>query len=191
MSRRRTRILHRLRRTLRGAAPPEPAPADTEPGTTLLPDGTLLERARYVTAEDLQLLTQHRSHPQLFIHWSSAEPACADDLPTLRELHLFWAHHVDFIAIAWELSTTTVPLQQAAAAVDAWHRDYGLTWRSLLVARSAGSPGELLSLSAATLPQVILVDAAGAVLFHRVGPLQDADRARLGLLLREKCSGSP
>ncbi|MFT5680602.1 MAG: hypothetical protein ACI8RZ_001508 [Myxococcota bacterium] len=190
MPRRRTRLLNRLRRTL-GGSPPTPAAADTEPGTTRLPDGTLLERCRYVTAADLHALTTNRAHPQLFIHWSSATPACADDLPTLRELHLFWAHHIDFIAIAWELSTTDATPTQAATAVDAWHRDYGLTWRSLLLDRAAGSPGTLLNLSDSTLPQVILIDAAGTVLFHRIGPLEEADRARLGLLLREKCSGRP
>lgn len=188
---RRTRILRRLRRTLSGAPPSSTPPDDARPGTTRLPDGTFLERCRYVTAAELRTLTTNHGHPQLFIHWSSAEPTCADDLPDLRELHLFWAHHVDFIAVAWELSTTSATLPQAAAAVDAWHRDYGLTWHSLLVAREAGTPRVLMGLEGSTLPQVILIDAAGDTLFHRVGPLQEADRARLGLLLREKCSGRP
>lgn len=135
------------------------------------------------------MLTTNRAHPQLLIHWASSASACIDDLPDLRELHLFWAHHVDFIAVAWEMATSSVTPGQAAAAVDAWHRDYGLTWRSLVPERAAGSPGDMLEQP--TLPQVILRDADDVVLFHRVGPLEPDDRARLALLLREKCSGRP
>ena len=170
----------------RGGSTPAPA---AEPGTTQLPDGTVLERCRWVTAAELAVLMQNRGHPQLFIHWASAEPDCIEDLPDLRELHLFWAHHVDFIAVAWELSTTSCTPAQAAAAVDAWHRDYGLTWPSLVPEQAAGAPGDLLAVP--TLPQVILRDASDTVLFHRVGPLEPDDRARLALLLREKCSGRP
>ena len=188
MAGRRTRVLNRLRSTLTREAPA--VPAAVEPGTTRLADGTLLERCRWVTGDELRTLSRHRDHPQLFIHWSSAVSACADDLPDLRELHLFWAHHIDFIAVAWEMSTTDSTPTQAGMAVDAWHRDYGLTWHSLLVDGAAGSPGTVLGLTEKTVPQVILKDAAGVVLFHRVGPLEPADRARLGLLLREKCSGT-
>ena len=189
MAGRRQRLLKRLRRRL-GASPTAPE-ASAEPGITRLPDGTLLERCLWVTGDELLVLTKNRAHPQLFIHWSTSAEGCADDLPDLRELHLFWAHHVDFIAVAWEMSTTSATPTQAATAVDAWHRDYGLTWRSLLVDGTAGSPASLLNLSEPTLPQVILCDATGAVLFHRIGPLQPDDRARLALLLREKCSGKP
>ena len=189
MAGRRQRLLGRLRQVLRRDEVEPSSPAS--PGTARLSDGTVLERCLWVTGAELRQLCYNRGHPQLFIHWSSGEPGCVDDLPDLRELHLFWAHHVDFIAVAWEMSTTTAAPAQAAAVVDAWHRDYGLTWKSFVVERAAGSPAALLGLSVQTLPQVILRDAEDHVLFHRVGPLQEDDRARLALLLRERCSGAP
>jgi len=164
---------------------------DGELGTTRLADGTILERCVWVDGQALAGLTNGRNHPRLFIHWSTTEPDCIHDLPDLRELHLFWAHHVDFLAICWDQTTTEVSPSKTATAVDAWHRDYGLTWRSLIPDRSAGDPTALFALADDTLPQVILYDAEENLLFHRVGPLDDHDRARLALLLREKCSGSP
>ena len=186
MAGRRQRILGRLRSLRRSNRSPAPS---SEPGTTALPDGTLLERCLWVTGDELAVLTKNRAHPQLFIHWASSSPECIHDLPDLRELHLFWAHHVDFIAVAWEMAAAPVTPAQAAGAVDAWHRDYGLTWRSLVPDGAAGAPSDMLAVP--TLPQVILRDADDAVLFHRVGPLEPDDRARLALLLREKCSGRP
>ena len=183
----RKRLLARLRR--RASAPEAP----DRPGRTRLADGTRLERCVWVNATELRALTQGRSHPRLFIHWSTASAGCVQDLPDLRELHLFWAHHVDFLAVCWDQATAPTPPTpgQTATAVDAWHRDYGLTWQSIVPERAAGTPASLFGLTETELPQVLLYAPDETLLFHRVGPLDPSDRARLALLLREKCSGQP
>lgn len=181
----RKRLISRLRR--RGAPPEAPA----SPGRTRLDDGTVLERCVWVTAAELHTLTQNQHHPRLFIHWSTASEGCVHDLPDLRELHLFWAHHVDFLAVCWDQTTCQRPPSKTATAVEAWHRDYGLTWQSLVPDHTAGTATSLFDLQEDTLPQVLLYDADGRLLFHRVGPLNTSDRGQLALLLREKCSGQP
>ena len=175
----RKRLLRRLRRH---RAPPA-APAS--PGRTRLDDGTVLERCVWVTATELHALTQNQQHPRLFIHWSTASEDCVHDLPDLRELHLFWAHHVDFLAICWDQSICQRPPQQTATAVDAWHRDYGLTWQSLVPAHNAGTAASLFGLQEVVLPQVLLYDSDENLIFHRIGPLAPGDRGQLALLLRE------
>ncbi|MFT4977166.1 MAG: hypothetical protein ACI8S6_003071 [Myxococcota bacterium] len=179
-------LLDRIRRRLRPQPTPKPKP---EPGRRL-PDGTILERCRLVTTAELTTLLTPQGTPQLHIHWR-VDDDCAHDLPDLRELHLFWAHHATFIGICWEhtLTTPRPPLSESARAVDAWHRDYGLTWESLLLDGAGPPPQEAAGRIEPTLPQVILRGADGVVLFHRVGRLEEADRARLALVLRERCSG--
>ena len=184
-------LLDRIRRRLRPArATPQPPPA--EPGLRKLADGTVLERCRWVSAPELVSLLTPQGHPQLHIHWREA-PDCAEDLPDLRELHLFWAHHADFIGVCWDrVGAEPAPAPAASARqVDAWHRAYGLTWESLVLDGAGPPPLEALGLADLTLPQVILRGADGTVLFHRVGTFEEGDRARLALVLREKCSGAP
>ena len=183
MANRRRRLLGRIRRVLGAQSDAEVTPPD--PGASQLPDGTVLERCLWVSHAELQTLAVHQGRPQLIIHWSSQVPACADDLPELRELHLFWAHSVDYIAISWDLVNTNITASQAATAVDAWHRDYGLTWHSLLVDGTEGSPVDLLGLAEERFPQVIFKDRTGTVLFHQIGPMDAENRARLPDLFRE------
>ena len=119
--------LGRLSRKLRSRRPTE----STEVGQRRLSDGTVLERCIWMTRQEIEQTTSSTARPQLLIHWHSQESACVQDLPDLREIHLFWAHHVDYVAICWDRVSETPPTpSEVAATVDAWHRDYGLTWKA-------------------------------------------------------------
>ena len=70
---------------------------------------------------------------QLLIHWRSDESACVQDLPDLREIHLFGRT----TSITWPSVGTGCRKihrhpRKSQTTVDAWHRDYGLTWESVI-----------------------------------------------------------
>ena len=179
------RILRKLTRRLRSRR----SPSEASLGQTTLPDGTVLERCVWMNPAELEQATMPSGQPQLFIHWRTDEADCIHDLPELREIHLFWAHHVDFVAICWDRVSES-PAQPAAvaAAVDAWHRDYGLTWTSLIYDGEVKTPETFHHSPGEPLPQVILIDSRGEIAFKRVGIFAPDDHIKLRQILRHVSS---
>ena len=179
------RILRRLREHLRSQRPE----SEVSLGRTTLPDGTVLERCVWMNRDDLERATTASGQPQLLIHWRTDEADCIRDLPELREIHLFWAHHVDFVAICWDRVGESPPEPTAlAAAVDAWHRDYGLTWTSVIYDGETGSSESFHHIPSEPLPQVVLIDGRGEVAFQRTGPFAPNEHIELRQILRRVCS---
>lgn len=184
-------LLTRLRRRLRPDAPSGAASdttaghttAHTELGSARLPDGTVLERCVLASAADLRSSLAPGRDRLLFVY-RAADPASAHDLHELRELHLYYSKHADLVSIAADLQPGS-PAAAAGLAVDAFHRDHGLTWQSLLYDGAAGPLHDLLGLDPG-LPQVSLLAADGSRPFHRVGPWLPGDRQHLELLLTDR-----
>ena len=142
-----------------------------------------------MTREEIHQATASQGQPQLFIHWRSDEADCIVDLPYLREVHLFWAHHVDYVAICWDrVQEKASDPAVVAQAVDAWHRDYGLTWDSLIYDGQAGPLDQVHCIAGEALPQFVLVDGQGEVVFRRSGPFSPDEHIELRQLLRSVCS---
>jgi hypothetical protein len=152
---------------LTGASAPVWAPEPTAGrGRAALDDGTPLERVARVAVVDVApLLVPKDRRLRLVHHWAAARPDSADALPYLRDLHLGWAQSVDFVGVCWDVALGA-PAASAARAADAWHRDYGLTWRSVVV-EGAPSP------TAAHVPSVVLYDRDGVVVFDHTGAMGD------------------
>ena len=178
------RILRRLRRRIRSKRPTESA----EVGQRRLSDGTVLERCIWMNRQEIEQTTSPSGRAQLLIHWRSDESACVQDLPDLREIHLFWAHHVDYVAICWDRVSENPPTPpEVAATVDAWHRDYGLTWESVIFDGQGGALQGVHFDAEAAFPQMILVDGNGEVVFRRNGAFASGEHIQLRQWLRKVC----
>ena len=146
-------------------------------GRVLLPDGTRLERSALVNLGELQNALRRPGRLVLQHHWASWAPAVADDLPILLELHLAWAQHVDVIGVGWEAMSGGASLRDAALEVDAFHRSYGLTWRTLVYEGDRLALRTALRIRSEILPQTMLCGPDGAVLYLQEGALdEDAGR---------------
>ncbi len=154
-----------------GASAPVWAPEPTAGrGRAALDDGTPLERVARVAVVDVApLLVPTDRRLRLVHHWAAARPDSADALPYLRDLHLGWAQSVDFVGVCWDVALGA-PAASAARAADAWHRDYGLTWRSVVV---EGDASALAAAAPASLPSVVLHDRDGVVVFDHTGAMGD------------------
>lgn len=175
-------LLSRLRDRLRPPPPPDLRQvAHTELGGARLADGTVLERCLLVDADALRA-TLDAPRDRLVFHFRAADPGSAHDLHELRELHLYYSKHADLLSVALDLEGGGA-VAPAGLAVDAFHRDHGLTWQSLLYDGRAGALPDLPGRRGEVLPQVALLRADGTVAFHRAGPWAEGDRPRLELLL--------
>jgi hypothetical protein len=156
---------------LTGASAPVWAPEPTAGhGRAALDDGTPLERVARVAVVDVApLLVPTDRRLRLVHHWAAARSDAADALPYLRDLHLGWAQSVDFVGVCWDVALGA-PAASAARAADAWHRDYGLTWRSVVV---EGDASALAAAAPASLPSVVLYDRDGVVVFEHAGAMGD------------------
>ncbi len=188
-------LLSRIRRRLRpsddGVDPPAGSASqdagNTELGTNRLPDGTVLERCLVVDLATIQAVLAPGQRDQLrFFYVAGRHDEAAHDLHELRELHLYYSQLVDLRSIAWDLDPDVGiadSVRDAALAVDAFHRDHGLTWQSLVYDGRGGGLGDAIGLGDTALPRVQLVGRDGTVRFDRTGPWKDDDRRRLELLL--------
>ncbi len=165
-------LLDRLRARLR--RPPPPAdPSRTEMGSERLADGTVLERCVVVDGAGLQRALTAPGRTRLVFHFLARDPASAHDLHELRELHLYYSAHFDLVSVAWDLALDP-DLPRAGAAVDAFHRDHGLTWQSLLV-RGEAVPDAL--------PLLRLIDGQDRLRHERLGAWGSGDRPLIERLL--------
>lgn len=165
-------LLDRLRARLRRPTPVAD-PSRTEMGTERLADGTVLERCVVVDGAGFQRALNATGRTRLVFHFQAADPASAHDLHELRELHLYYSAQFDLVSVAWDLALdASVP--RAGAVVDAFHRDHGLTWQSLLV------QGET---PPATLPLLRLIDGQDQLRHERVGAWEWGDRPLIERLL--------
>jgi hypothetical protein len=185
--------LRRLRARVRDAiAPPQTwAPEPTiGAGLTELPDGTRLERCALVTLDELLHATKRPGRLTLVHHWATWAPAVADDVPHLLELHLSWAQYVDFIGVGWELMSGGDDVREAGLAVDDFHRSFGLTWRTLLYRGNRGKMREAVGLHSEILPQTIVRNGQGELVYRNEGALDDLAYRQLDDVFKE-LTGSP
>lgn len=148
-------------------------PSRTEMSTERLADGTVLERCIVVDGAGLQRALSAPGRTRLVFQYRATDPASAHDLHELRELHLYYSAHFDLVSVAWDLALDG-DLPRAGAAVDAFHRDHGLTWQSLLVQGQA--PPD-------TLPALRLVDGQDRLRHERLGAWEPGDRPLIERLL--------
>lgn len=151
-------------------------------GSTALPTGVHLERSAFLPVAELARAVA-RPRITLQHHWCTWVGGAEGDVPLLLELHLAWAQYVDFIGVSWEL-TDGAGLTEAGLAVDAFHRDFGLTWRSLIVQGSRDAIRASLRLPSEILPQTWVRDATGAVLYIQEGALDDRAAAEIEAVIR-------
>ena len=179
---------------MQAAWAPEPT---TGQGNPELPDGTRLERSALIPVAELAGALRRPGRLTLQHHWAIWAPAVEGDVPLLLELHLAWAQHVDFFGVGWELQSGVGDLGQRALAVDAFHRSYGLTWRTLIVQGTRDQVREATGLRSEILPQTWLRAMDGRVLYVQEGALDDdafntieqAIREATGVADRERVKG--
>lgn len=146
-------------------------------GHPRLSDGVVLERSALIGVEDLVAALRRPGRLTLVHHWATWAPAVEGDVPILLELHLSWAQYVDFIGVGWELMSGRQVLDEAALEVDAFHRDFGLTWRTLVVQGGRDALREAVQLRSEVLPQTWVRDRDGRVIYLQEGALdEDAGR---------------
>lgn len=153
-------------------------------GTKELAPGLELERSALV---DLQSLRHGLHRPGRLVlthHWATWAPAVETDIPILLELHLSWAQHVDFIGVGWELMSGRTPVEEAALAVDDFHRSFGLTWRTLIVKADRTAMREALQVRTEMLPQTFLRDRQGQLAWGQEGALDEEAGLRLEAVIR-------
>jgi hypothetical protein len=143
-------------------------------GRAELESGVVLERSALGDAAEVAAGTSRPGRLVLVHHWATWAPAVEQDVPLLLELHLSWAQYVDFIGVSWELMVKNQSTDEAALAVDDFHRAYGLTWRSLIATGRRGQLIEALRLRSELLPQTWLYDRDGQVVWLQEGALDEA-----------------
>jgi len=167
--------------TASGTWAPEPTLGTGRPE---LPSGVRLERSVLATVDEVANATRRPGRLTLLHHWATWAPAVEADVPLLLELHLAWAQHVDFFGIGWELLSGRPELEPAALEVDAFHRAFGLTWRTLIVQGSRDALRERLHVRSEVLPQSFLHDPQGKIVYMQEGALDEGAMAEMEGLIR-------
>lgn len=161
---------------------PEPT---TGTGRPELPSGRRLERSVLATVDEIANATRRPGRLTLLHNWATWAPAVEADVPLLLELHLSWAQHVDFIGIGWELLSGSPALEDAALDVDAFHRDFGLTWRTLICQGTRDRLRDALHLRSELLPTTLLRDREGKIVFLQEGALDEQAIHELEAFIRQ------
>jgi hypothetical protein len=153
-------------------------------GRETLPSGRKLERSVLATVDEVVNATTRPGRATLLHHWATWAPAVEGDIPLLLELHLSWAQHVDFIGVGWDLLSGGPDLETAALEVDAFHRDFGLTWRTIICQGTRDRLRDALHLRSEILPQTVLRDAAGKLLYQQEGALDEDAMLQMDHVIR-------
>ncbi len=184
-------IRDRLKKLLKsrlGGMLPSPEVWAAEPtlgkGRPELPSGRKLERSVLATVDEIVHACNRPGRLTLIHHWATWAPAVEADVPLLVELHLGWAQHVDFIGISWELLSGSPDLETAAVDVDSFHLSFGLTWRSLICQGTRDRLREAFHIRSELLPQTVLRDRDGKIVYLQEGALDDGAMQALEALIR-------
>jgi thiol-disulfide isomerase/thioredoxin len=113
--------------------------------------------------------------PMLINHWATWCDGCVEELPALVAAHDAFGDRVAFVGVAWELFTGSGDLAESVGTVDRFARENRVRWPSIVF---DGTPTELfegLELVDTVIPQTFIVDERGAVRFHRVGAVAEAE----------------
>lgn len=165
--------------------PPRPAPTLTPSLPTATAPGPLPmvepRPQRGVVLVDVATLlaaVSPRGRPVLVHHWASWDTTATADLPLLVALS---GGGVDIVGVAWD-EFAPAPLGRIAgmaqrparwaggAQVEAWVRQVGIDWPTLVFDGEPEALFEALRLADRWVPQLTLYGADGAVLAHHGGP---------------------
>jgi thiol-disulfide isomerase/thioredoxin len=133
---------------------PEPAPIQPAPQT-----GT-----RLLSAVEIKKAIAAIPGPVLINHWATWCEGCVEELPLLVALHDRFGDDLSFLGVSWECFQFDPP--NPVAQVVTFSQNHGLLWDSLLVQDTPNRLFEVLEMTCQTVPQILLLDAAGQVVYH-------------------------
>jgi thiol-disulfide isomerase/thioredoxin len=157
-------------------ATPSAAPAvertQAEPAST----GT-----RFLSAQAIREAIAATQGPLLVNHWATWCEGCVDELPMLAKLHTRFGEKVRFIGVSWESFQFERP--DTVEHVIAFAEAHGAVWDSLLVQDRPEELFEVLEMVCQTIPQILLLDAEGEVVYRCEQVLDEAEFERLTVAL--------
>jgi thiol-disulfide isomerase/thioredoxin len=106
-------------------------------------------------------LAAAKGKPLVVNHWATWCAPCVDELPILTRLARAHAARVGFLGVSWDRFAAEGGLEETVAKVRAVAGRAGLPYETLVFGGPPESLWDGLGLSARTVPQTFVLDAAG------------------------------
>lgn len=173
----------RLRRALGRLArriTPRPVAAPAAPARpTPTPEPVVLDHCALAELAEVRRACTPRGRPLLINHWATWCEGCVAELPLLVEVHHRWAEHLDFLGVSWDRFQPRGTPASTVRDVQRMAMGYGVTWKNLVFDGAPEALFEGLSMAVHTVPQTLLLDPGGAVIWSADMPLEPGDVATL------------
>lgn len=152
----------------------------------VLPPTKLQTGTRLLSALEIKKAIESLDGPVLINHWATWCEGCVEELPLLVDLHKRFGEQVVFLGVSWECFQFDPP--NPVAQVVTFSQSHAVQWDSLLVQDTPDRMFEVLEMTCQTVPQILLLDASGQIVYHCETVLDEQESQNLGAAIQRVIS---